>query len=415
MSFLTKSQLISIGFKNIGNNIFISDKCSIYNPKNISIGSNVRIDDFCILSAGEGGIELHDYIHIACHSILIGAEKITIESFSTLSSRVAIYSSSDDFSGEFLISPMSPKEYTNVISKQVIIKKHVLVGSTCVILPGVTINEGAAIGAMSLVNSNCEPYCIYAGSPVVKIKARSRNIFELEHKLLEKMTYKTEVDICILSNAKTDQLRSVTENGIKTLLASEENIKFNVFVVEGNENVKYDFPNTKTLNTWKDFNYNAYMNFAIKQGKAPYVVLCNNDLTYEKNWATNIIKEMKANPQILSASPFCPGVNVMNGSNTHIGYTVRKELNGWCIFTKRELFDKIGSLNEEVNFWFSDNIYGDQLAFHGIKHALVQNSVVHHHDQNLGVTGDTLEFEKKLQYTNGQYTNYLQAKIKYIK
>lgn len=226
----------------------------------------------------------------------------------------------------------------------------------------------------------------------------------------------TEVDVCILSNAKTDELKKVTEEGIRTLIASEANIKFNVYVVEGNENVKYDFPNTTTLHTWKEFNYNGYLNFAIQHCKSDYIALCNNDLIYTHSWATNIINEMKSNPELLSASPFCPGVNVANGRNVHFGYNVRKEVNGWCLFTHKNLFKKINKIDEGVSFWFSDNIFSDQLQFHGVKHALIQNSIVLHHENNLGVSGEVLlDDSKKYEYTSGQHQNYLKARSKYIK
>ena len=50
MSFYKKEDLYKLGLKDLGKNVFISKKCSIYTPENISIGDNVRIDDFCILS-----------------------------------------------------------------------------------------------------------------------------------------------------------------------------------------------------------------------------------------------------------------------------------------------------------------------------------------------------------------------------
>ena len=101
MSFFSENDLLNIGFKHIGKNVLISDKCSIYNPKKISIGDNVRIDDFCVISAGEGGIELGNFVHIACYSSLIGKGKITMKDFSGLSSRVSVYSSSDKYDGKF--------------------------------------------------------------------------------------------------------------------------------------------------------------------------------------------------------------------------------------------------------------------------------------------------------------------------
>ena len=51
----TREELEAIGFAQLGENVKISKKASIYGAANISIGNHVRIDDFCIISAGEGG------------------------------------------------------------------------------------------------------------------------------------------------------------------------------------------------------------------------------------------------------------------------------------------------------------------------------------------------------------------------
>ncbi|MGL6373608.1 hypothetical protein ACSZMY_08200 [Aeromonas hydrophila] len=81
MAYLNVQQLQDMGFLSIGSNVLISDKASIYGAARIRIGSNVRIDDFCVLSAGSGGIDIGDYIHIAVYSSLIGAGKIIISDF----------------------------------------------------------------------------------------------------------------------------------------------------------------------------------------------------------------------------------------------------------------------------------------------------------------------------------------------
>ncbi|TSB44528.1 acyltransferase, partial [Alkalicoccobacillus porphyridii] len=54
MAYLDEIQLKEMGFKSVGENVKISDKASFYGCDNISIGNNVRIDDFCVFSAGEG-------------------------------------------------------------------------------------------------------------------------------------------------------------------------------------------------------------------------------------------------------------------------------------------------------------------------------------------------------------------------
>ena len=184
MSFLTKRDVSFIGFKFIGNNVCISSKASFYNPARISIGDNSRIDDFCILSAGTGGITIGKYVHIACHSYLIGRGAITLEDFSGISGRVAIYSSNDDYSGNSLTNPTVPEIYKNVSSGEVVLRKHAIVGAGAVILPNVEIDVGAVVGALSLVKENCEEFGVYAGIPAKMIAKRRRNLLELEKEFL---------------------------------------------------------------------------------------------------------------------------------------------------------------------------------------------------------------------------------------
>lgn len=185
MTILSEEQVRAIGFAEVGKNVLISAKASFYGASRIKLGNNVRIDDFCIFSAGAGGIEIGSYIHVAAYSLLIGAGKISLSDFSGLSSRVSIYSSSDDYSGGFLTNPVVPSDYTNVSHADVFIGKHVIVGSGSVILPGVTLHDGVAVGALSLVNKSCEEFSIYAGNPAKKIKNRKRDLLELEDEFLK--------------------------------------------------------------------------------------------------------------------------------------------------------------------------------------------------------------------------------------
>lgn len=185
MAFLSREELKSIGFSELGSNVFISDKVSFYNPKNISIGNNVRIDDFCVLSAGDGGIEVGDYIHIAVFSSLIGAGRIKLSDFVNISSRVSIYSSNDDYSGASLTNPMVPDKFKNVQSEDVMLNKHVIIGSGSVILPGVTLEEGSAVGALSLVAKDCEEFSVYSGVPAKRLKARKRDLKAVEQEFLK--------------------------------------------------------------------------------------------------------------------------------------------------------------------------------------------------------------------------------------
>ena len=71
-SFYSKEELENLGFKFVGKNVSISKKSSFYNISNISVGDNVRIDDFCILS---GNINIGSFVHIAAYSSIFSGEK----------------------------------------------------------------------------------------------------------------------------------------------------------------------------------------------------------------------------------------------------------------------------------------------------------------------------------------------------
>ncbi len=184
MAMLSRDAIEQMGFASVGENVQISDRASFYGTSRIVLGDNVRIDDFCVLSAGVGGICVGNHVHVAVYSSLIGAGKITLSDFSNISSRVAIYSSSDDYSGATMSNPTVPSEYTGVTHADVYLGKHVIVGSGSVILPGVTLEEGVAVGALSLVSKHCEAFGIYAGNPARRIKERRRDLLDLEARFL---------------------------------------------------------------------------------------------------------------------------------------------------------------------------------------------------------------------------------------
>lgn len=180
-SFYSVEELKKIGLKRFGADVKISRKASIYRPEEIEVGSHVRIDDFCFLL---GRIKIGDYVHVAPYSNIVGGDAgVTMEDFSGLSSRVSIYAVSDDYSGFAMTNPTVPAEYTNVIKKPVIIKKHAIIGASSVILPGVVVEAGTSCGAMTLIKKSTEPWGVYAGNPCKRIKDRKNDLLRYEEKL----------------------------------------------------------------------------------------------------------------------------------------------------------------------------------------------------------------------------------------
>lgn len=57
-----------------------------------------------------------------------------------------------------------------IFSKPVVLESDVWIGANVIILGGVRIAEGSIIGAGALVNKNTEPYSVYVGVPIRKLR-----------------------------------------------------------------------------------------------------------------------------------------------------------------------------------------------------------------------------------------------------
>jgi galactoside O-acetyltransferase len=175
-----------VGFKHLGKNVKIGSLASIHRPEEISIGDNSRIDDFCAIS---GKITIGRNVHIAVHcSLVASTEELVMNDFSGLAFGCHLFTSSDDYSGLSLTNPTVPSIYKSIINGPITIARHVIIGTSSIVFPGVEIAEGCAIGAYTLVNKSTSPWGIYVGNPARRIKERSKELLALEAKYLESVS-----------------------------------------------------------------------------------------------------------------------------------------------------------------------------------------------------------------------------------
>jgi galactoside O-acetyltransferase len=175
-SFYSDEELSGLGLGAFGRNVLISRKASLYRPEEMLFGDHVRIDDFCILS---GKVEIGSYVHISAYTAIYARYGVKVADFATISGRCLVYSQNDDYSGEYMTNPMVPAELLHVTGGRVVFDKYSILGAGSIVLPGVVLGEGVAVGAMSLVNKSLDAWKIYAGIPARFIRERSRNIQEL--------------------------------------------------------------------------------------------------------------------------------------------------------------------------------------------------------------------------------------------
>ena len=160
----------------------------------------------------------------------------------------------------------------------------------------------------------------------------------------------------------------MTRNAIRTATSNAGMKVGKVIVVEQCLTARLQ-PGTKMLYYDFEFNYNKCLNLGFSVCNSKYVAFCNNDLSFRDNWAKNAVAA-----GYLSVSP--------SPKHTFRGviedYKIGKQVLGWCIIVDRVVMDRIGGFDYPVNFWYSDNVYAEQLKAAGIKHALVGNSIVRH-------------------------------------
>ncbi len=216
----------------------------------------------------------------------------------------------------------------------------------------------------------------------------------------------TTFDIILVSNASSEALYNLTRNTILNLKTVEAKVRYNIVVVEQTsrdysvQTLHYDFP----------FNYNRCLNYGISKTSNDYIVLCNNDLNFERLWAERLLVGFSMGYR--SLSPYCKTASrrwLPQGAHLIEGYNIGIHITGWCIAVKRDVIKEIGGLCEDVDFWYSDNIYGKQIEKARIKHAIVCHAYVNH---MTSLTLNSNPADVKGKYTVAQKKKYDQALIK---
>lgn len=187
MAWLTQEQLESLGLKYLGKDVKISDKASLLNPDQISIGDRSRIDDFCVLS---GKVTIEHNVHITVFCNLAGGEPgILVGAFSGIAYGSHIFAQNDDYTGLELVGPTFPEKYrTNTVKEPVILEKFCNLGAHALVTPGVTLAEGTVVGVKSWVKRSTKPWTIYFGVPAKPLKSRHQKMVALAKEYMRELS-----------------------------------------------------------------------------------------------------------------------------------------------------------------------------------------------------------------------------------
>jgi dTDP-4-amino-4,6-dideoxy-D-glucose acyltransferase len=152
----------------------VFDNALILRPDKVEIGEYSRIDSFVKIEGGEG-VKIGRYVHIASFAhIGVGGGVTIIEDYATVSSGGKLISGSHQTSG-LTMSANAPKELQHIKRVKTHLKRFSCVFTNAVVLPGLTLGEGAVLGAGSVATCDIPEWEIWVGVPARFIKRRHVN------------------------------------------------------------------------------------------------------------------------------------------------------------------------------------------------------------------------------------------------
>ena len=144
-------------------NVKTFEYTKIIGIENIEFGKYIIIDDYTLIYAKEK-IKIGNYVHIASFTSISGGGEVEMEDFTAISSGCRLVTGTDDFKHSGFGNSTISEEFRNVKKGKITLKKFSIIGGNSVILPDVTIGEGASVGAGSVITKDLEPWGVYVGN-----------------------------------------------------------------------------------------------------------------------------------------------------------------------------------------------------------------------------------------------------------
>lgn len=185
----SREELVEMGFAYVGKDVKVFKNSVFANCSNIYLGDGCQIDDFVHIIASKP-VKIGKRVHVACFTSISGGGEVTVGDYCGISAGCRLISGTDDFLGGGLVGPTMPLEYRNVDRSFIVMEKFSLLGTNTIVLPGVTLFEGAATGTGTHVSKDLAPWGIYLGPNAKRIKGRpSEEMYRLAKEMTEKYSF----------------------------------------------------------------------------------------------------------------------------------------------------------------------------------------------------------------------------------
>ena len=172
--YLTEPELRGRGI-GFGKNFQLHRLAHIVNAHKLSVGDDVRIDAFTVITCGHGGVSIGDKSHISSHVLLVAGERGIKMGFNTnIAAGGKIYAASDDFSGKGLIGSTMEMASRYIREGEVVMENYSCVGVNSVMMPGTILKWGSVLLANSVLTGDSIACAMMSGVPAKMVKMRDK-------------------------------------------------------------------------------------------------------------------------------------------------------------------------------------------------------------------------------------------------
>lgn len=179
-------EIIRGWLKQCGQGVKIFKGSRLIPPERIRIGDATQIDEGVRIFAGNG-VEIGSHVHLAFGSSISGGGECVIGDFAGIGAGVRLLTGTERVEAGGLTNPTVPSDWRTAHRGRIAIGAHAVIFTGTLVLPDVTVGEGAVVSAGAVVHHDLKSWTVYAGNPLVQVGVRNKEpVLKSAQALLER-------------------------------------------------------------------------------------------------------------------------------------------------------------------------------------------------------------------------------------